>query len=136
MSKRGLNILLGAASLTLGGLLYILFRENSYIASFVNGFTLVSKIRQIFRFCACDFLKYYFPDFLWGFSLCCGLMAIYVPAKRGMVICGLAAFLFGCLWELAQYLGIVSGTGDALDMIMYLTAGLAGIFINLKERVK
>ena len=136
MSTRGLNMLLGIAALTLGGLLYILLRQESYIAVALEDCLFVTELQLLFSVCNCDFLKYYFPDFLWGFSLYCGLFAIHMPSANGSVICGAAVFLCGCLWEAGQYWGIIGGTSDLIDVVMYLTAGLAGILLNLKERVK
>lgn len=134
MSKQRLNVLIGTATLILGTLIYILFRSNSYIAKCFDDFEFVVCARRVLSPYSCDFLKFYLPDFLWGFSLCCGLQAIHNPGVRGTIACGCIALFCGCIWEMLQYLRVVRGTGDVIDMIMYLFASFTSILINLKER--
>ena len=134
MSKRIANILLSVISLTLGGLLYIVFRENSHFSGWFNGFILVEEIRTHFAVFSSAFLKYYFPDFLWGFSLACGFVAIYNPKKQGVYLCGAISFTLGCVWEALQAFSVVSGTGDFFDIMMYLISSIACIMINQKEQ--
>ncbi len=83
---------------------------------------------------SCDFLMYYLPDFLWGFSLSCLLQAFCVYSFKGTVLCCCITAIYGCVWELLQWLSILGGTGDYLDIIMYLLASILCLIINLKER--
>lgn len=133
MSKRRINILLGTLALILGFLIYILFRTNTYIAKPFEAVRWIEYIRRYLLRGSCDFIKFYFPDFLWGFSLNCGLVAIYLPGFKGNVVCGCVAFFCGCIWEALQYIGVVNGTGDIVDITMYLLASIFNIIINLKE---
>ena len=91
------NILLSTFFLAFGGICYIIFRENSYIAKVFNEFIYIDKIRNLFSFLSNDVMKYYLPDCLWGLSLSCGLIAIYTPSKSGVCICAFIAFTCGCL---------------------------------------
>lgn len=134
MSKRRINILLGTMTLVLGFLIYIFFRTNTHIARAFDKIDWIVYIRRQLPGCSNDFIKFYLPDFLWGFSLNCGLMAIYDPRVKGGILCGCIALVSGCIWEILQYIGIVSGTGDVIDIIMYLLASIIHIIINLKER--
>lgn len=52
---------------------------------------------------------------------------------KGIIICASVAFLCGCVWELLQYVGVLSRTGDIHDIIMYFLASAICIIINLKE---
>ena len=131
VTSRKIYLLLCVSSLSLGVLLYILFRENSYIGIATNHFTVVSAARKVFAFLSCDFLMFYFPDFLWCFSLCFGLFAIYLPTQKQALMCVLTAILFGCTWELLQYVGLISGTGDLLDALMYLLSGIICAILNM-----
>lgn len=133
MSRKKQNALLCIAALILGCLLYILFRPSTYIGGTLDGLTYVHIVRQICSHYASNFSKYYFPDFLWAFSLGCGLIAIHNPQKSGVIICVLFAFLCGVAWELLQHFNVLNGTGDIHDVIMYLLAGAICIFINSKE---
>ena len=132
MSRRMRNILLSAISLVCGGLLYVLFRETTYISTMFEWFSFVSQAREFISVLSCDFVAFYLPDFLWGFALCSGLLAIFNPDIRGGLACALTALLWGVVWEIAQYAGVVSGTGDVVDILMYLMAiGIATI-IHIK----
>lgn len=133
METRTKNSLICVFALSLGCLLYVLFRPTTYIGSFLNRFTFVYNVRQVCSPCATDLFKAYLPDFLWGLSLGCGLIAIYLPRPTGIVLCSLFSFLSGFAWECLQYCNIVSGTGDVHDVVMYFLAGTVCIIINIKE---
>jgi len=130
MSRRSCNILLACGAMVLGCFLYVCFRSTTYVALL---FQRISAIRQLQAF-SCDFCAYYFPDFLWAFSLCCLLNAIHLPRKPGTWVCGVAAFSLGALWEGLQYRQAVSGTGDYWDILAYLLAALLSTIINLGGR--
>lgn len=133
MFRRKIYILLGVVSLSLGVLIYILFRENSYIGIAFSRLSIIQAIRRMLEGFSCDFLEFYFPDFLWGFSLSCGFLAIYLPKRNGCIICTGIAFLCGCVWEWMQHKEIVSGTGDINDVLMYLLACITCTIINIRS---
>lgn len=132
--KRTKYLVLGSAVLLLGFVIYILFRENTHISKLVLAKIDVSLIKEIFYFFDNDFVKYYLPDFLWAFSLNCLLHAIYLPNVKVSIKCSLVAFLIGVLYEVFQCLNIVSGTGDLLDVLLYLLAVVTVLLINQKGR--
>lgn len=132
MSRRWLNILVGTVSLLLGCLFYICFRETTYVALAFGKMALVADLQQIGRSYSCHFVRYYFPDFLWGLSLGCFLQAIHLPNKWGCVSCSAVVCFLGIFWEVLQHTKIVSGTGDLLDVLMYLSAGFCVAIINYK----
>ena len=134
MSNRLFYAVLSVASLLLGGILYLLFRENTYISALLKDFTVLEEIRGNLRFIENDFIKYYFPDFLWSFSLAFGLLTIFDCNFRSIVICSEISFFCGLFWEIFQFLNIVSGTGDLFDIAMYLTAAVCVVVICLKRR--
>lgn len=132
MSNRMRNILFSLTALITGGILYILVRPNTYIGGMLE----IDKLRYWCSTYTIDLFKYYLPDFLWGVSLGCALIAIYVPARKGVIIGSSLSLLCGCVWELLQYLEVLSGTGDIHDVIMYILASTVCIIINLKETKK
>lgn len=136
MTNRIKNMMVSFAALLAGGLLYIWLRPNTYIGNILDGLLGIDLVRQIGMNHAGDFLKYYLPDFLWGSSLGCALIAVYDPRIRGVIICAGVSVLCGSLWEVLQYAQVIKGTGDIHDVIMYLLAGAMCIIINLKERRK
>lgn len=135
MSIRKKNLLASIIALALGGSLYILFRENSYIGQLFSGSACVQMLRSELNSTSCDLLKYYLPDLLWGLSLGCGLVAIRNSGIRDIVLCAGIAFACGFLWELLQLVGVVGGTGDCVDVLMYLLGSALCVQINLKERI-
>ena len=135
MSKRKLYILLSSVSLILGFLIYVFFRENSYIGILFGYFHIIRTAREMLGWVSFGFLIFYFPDFLWGFSLCCGLLAIYTPKQTGCIVCSSITVLCGIIWEWMQFKQLVSGTGDFCDVLMYLMASIACIIINIRSEV-
>lgn len=117
-------------SLLMGLLIYLVYRENTYIAKYVSNLINLNLLDAIFLPFENNFLKYYFVDFLWAFSFCCGLYAIYKPMIVGSIGLTFAVFLFGSAYEFLQYIGIINGTGDIADIILYLLAALAVNLIN------
>lgn len=95
MSNRLFYAVLSVASLLLGGILYLFFRENTYISALLKDFTVLEEIRGNLRFIENDFIKYYFPDFLWSFSLAFGLLTIFDSNFKGIVICSVVSFFCG-----------------------------------------
>ena len=133
MSKRKKNILFSLTALVVGCLLYVFFRENTYVGNIFDGIENIKKASQMVSTQMGDWCKFYLPDFLWGFSLNCGLIAIYNPNIKGIIICASVSFSCGCMWELLQYNGTLNGTGDIHDIIMYFLASAICTIINLKE---
>lgn len=134
MSRRSINILLGTAALVLGCGLYVLFRSSTYVAGVFSGFQWIRFLREWLAPFACGFLKFWLPDFLWGFSFGCYLQAIYLPKGKAALLLGGISLVFGILWELMQYFAVVPGTGDVLDILLYFLASIICTLINLKER--
>lgn len=134
MSKRMMNLFLGLLSLFIGFASYLLFRENTFISGVFAGLNALEHIRTYFEIFSCDFLKYYFPDFLWAFSLSCLLEAFCARTVKGTVICCFTAIACGSIWEALQWFRLLSGTGDCLDIIMYLLGGILCLLINTKEK--
>lgn len=132
MSKRLRNILACSSAIAIGALLYILFRRNTYIACLFESIPMVVYARRLTERYSGDLFRYYFPDFLWCFSLSCGIQTIYVPQKRGVLLSACIAFTCGVLWEIMQWCGMVSGVGDVHDVVMYLMGAILSILINLK----
>lgn len=136
MSLRCRNGFFGMTALLLGALCYIFFREQTFLASYFTHFPVVRELREILFPLSSAFFRYYFPDFLWAFSLSCGLYVIYVPNRKEMLICSSVAVVCGVTWECLQYCGAISGTGDFFDVLMYISAGIIHARINLKERTQ
>ena len=126
-----INFLLSFIFLLSGGLLYICFRENTYISIFASNYFDFEKIRAFASPISVDFTKYYLPDILWGLGLCHGLIAIFPAGTRFLYSAGALAFFCGVTWELLQLFGVIFGTGDVIDIMLYLTASVMAVLINI-----
>lgn len=134
MTKQIRNILLCGISLFLGGILYVLFRENTYIFQIAEKIPFVHILRVWLNPIRCDFLSYYLPDLIWAFSLASGLQTVFPADVRDSLLCGIFAFLCGAVWEVLQFCHIISGTGDLLDIALYFCGSALSTILNLKER--
>jgi len=126
MKERFLYILCGLSLIMLGLLIYIFFREGTYINTVLG----ISGYFAEKSFPCSVLIKYYLTDLLWCASLTFFLYAIFLPEENGAIVLALTAFSCGCLWELLQYMGIVSGTGDIIDCIMYFAGAIQPVIIK------
>lgn len=129
MSNKIVNIILSIVTLFLGGTIYILYRENSYISNFIENFIDLTILRNTFKLLECKFIKYYLIDYLWALSLVSGLNTLFITKKETLRIC-LFVFILGTIWEVLQFFNIISGTGDIIDIFMYLAAVITAVIIN------
>lgn len=131
MSYRVKNLILMIAALLTGCLLYMLFRPETYITKMVAKIIPmnINLTAESFIGIVCS---YYLPDFLWAFSLSCGLCALSSETKKCIRNCCYIGFLSGLIWEIAQRTQLISGTGDMVDVLMYLLGALMCRIINKK----
>lgn len=128
MKKR--LILLGGslAALLAGALDYGIFRQDTYIGRMVAQLLSIDEKEVIF---ACGLLKWYLPDYFWMLALSLALFAVTNPQKKELAVWVAVLALYGSGWELAQHIGLVSGTADWLDVIMYIMAVGSAVMIKL-----
>lgn len=127
------NLVLGVAALVVGAFIYILFRDGTYLGKVASNIWLVRVMRQFLLPCDSAFVNYYLPDFLWAFSLASILQLTLQTFAFGKMLSGVTAVACGIMWECLQICGVVTGTGDLWDIVMYLLAGILSIYINCKE---
>ena len=134
MRKRLFWVLCSVFGLIIGAVLYGLYRQDTHVGKFVgNIFGISLPVDNGFSVCA----AYYLPDYLWMFSMACALFAVRLPnGKQTICLCCLA-ILVGVAWELMQMWGVISGTADIHDVILYSMAVItAAIISTLKKRRK
>ena len=121
-------------SLFLGAVIYALLREEAYISQIVAVYVDLSRVKNAFILLDNDFVKYYLPDYLWAFSLCCGILIISNPTSKKEVLCySSITFWVGTLYEILQKVKLIGGTGDVIDIILYFLAALTVSIIYIKE---
>ncbi len=136
MSNRVCFLVLSVICLLSGGIFYILWRDTSYIALIFNKIDLIILLRKLINNKILLHISFYLPDYLWGLGLCCGLFWIFGDKIKNIVLCSLFTIVYGIIWEILQYFSVVNGTGDLLDMIMYLLAVLTALIIFILRRMK
>ena len=133
MARQYTNIIISAASLFIGCLLYVLFREDTYIGNIFSHLPFITALRIWVSPISCNCVKFYFGDFLWGLSLGFGLQVFFTSRTAEILLCGCVTFLCGLIWEYLQFCGIISGTGDFWDIVSYFCAGTICIIFNLRR---
>lgn len=128
MKKR--LILLGGSltALLAGALDYGFFRQDTHIGRLVAQ---LLGVEEEIRGRYYGILAWYLPDYLWMLALSLMIFAITDLQRYGVTVWSLVLMLYGCGWELAQYVGLVSGTADWLDVILYIMAVCTAVMINL-----
>ncbi len=129
MSKKYIFIIISCCSLCLGGTIYLIYRENTYISNLVEIVVSLDVIRSYKLFENSTFLNGYLCDYLWALSFASALNFLFYEEKRLYIIYPFV-FLCGVIWEIAQLKELVSGVFDFTDIVMYLTAVLAVVMIN------
>ena len=131
MMGRKKYIYLSIISLVLGACVYVFFKEKSYLH-----LAMVRLLGVPFGLHTdCVFVNHHLCDFLWAFSLACGLLFILGETKKVKLLCGGITVGYGAVWELLQFTHIASGTGDLWDVLSYFLASLLAIFIFNKKEI-
>lgn len=133
LKKRVILTLLAIFSLITGLLIYLFLRKDTYLHGYFSAdlcnYVYVNVKRNFWT----DFIRYYLPDFLWAFAFGAALTAVSYSHNRIVIILFSAvSFLIGVLFEFVQYFGIVNGTFDYFDILMYAVAALTCAAINIK----
>ncbi len=126
---------IGVISLALGGITYVMFRGEAYVSVFVRQLLDIEQNKYIVSN-ANSFIKNYFADFLWAFSFSSFLHMIYLPGMKVSFVCTFTVVFLGTAYEILQRLNFISGTGDILDILIYLLAAFAVNIINFIRRRK
>ena len=124
-------------SMVLGGTIYLAFRNTSMLMfSWIDSLNLreeIEYIREIlfsYKNYLPDFVLYTLPDGCWVFSMTSFYVLLWGRIKDFQTFfwISLASFL-GLGGELGQYIGIVEGTFDIMDLIFMSICAIASYFI-------
>ena len=129
-------ILFSLLFLLIGLLIYLFFRSDTIIHSFLpssNNLKL-EKIHPIInKSFFIDVLRFYIVDFLWGAALSFSLCAIACKLDSlHIILYSILSFCLGVLYEIFQYFSIFPGTFDVADICMYAVAAIFCAAINIK----
>ena len=135
--QRFLKIMLSFFLLTMGGLIYIGYREQSLVM-FDWAYSLglsedVANFREIAKYHnLTDWVKNSLPDGLWLFAYMFCTDAIWngEKSKVSYIFIFVIPFL-ALLSEFLQYIGIISGVFDWIDVCSYIVAVLLFFIIKI-----
>ncbi len=104
----------------------MVFRNNTYIHSIIS----IELINiSGLNFFGDSFVRYYLPDFLWGYSLAMAFYGLFLPKLKSSFCIVVIVVLAGISWELLQFIKPEFGTFDLLDCLMYLVSALISNYI-------
>ncbi|PJZ87451.1 hypothetical protein [Leptospira levettii] len=135
--KKYLKFLSPILSLIIGGLIYILFRENHIVLNIYirKGYILdlsniiaQSNIKKDLLF---DVIVNSLPGGLWAYSLLRTMGLIWDKDQfTKYYFFSLLAFMIIIIPEILQYFNLVQGVFDIKDMIVYFTFSLTALIFN------
>ena len=130
-NHRNRIILLTASflSLILGVLIYSFLRSGTIYHSVIKKLGVSFPDHSSVQFPFCVFVRYYLTDMLWLFSLQSITLSIRLPQKRNAFIYSVGLLIFAVLYEAFQYFGILNGTGDFVDILMYIIATVSVVLL-------
>ena len=138
--KKTILYFVALVSIFIGAILYIVYRENTYISKVAEYFVDTNALRNLLPIKENKVILYYLPDFLWAFSLSAWLHIILKPQMIGSLLCAFFSGVYGAAYELLQYYELIKGTGDVVDIILYFSGGIVLSilyrFLSLKEKEK
>ena len=75
-------------------------------------------------------LANWLPDYLWCLSLLAGLALLWKGWHKIPMGWKLSIWLLVCSTELFQYIHLIPGTGDVIDILFYQAAFLSAFLLN------
>lgn len=144
MKKHFITYILHFLTLSVGSLIYIFFRSDTLVL-----FTCIEYFENIHEFIfylrehTVELATYFphwfiysFPDGMWVSSYIFLLLMIFdFKIKRNNIFLIFLIPIIGLFSEFGQYFGLVSGTFDIIDVLLYLLCSLTP-FIILEKIIK
>ena len=128
-------LIFGTVSIIVGLFIYLIYRPETYISKLILSYIEFQFYKYKIPVLNNNFIKFYFPDYLWAFSLSCGLHLIFKPKQLNTAYCTILVSIIGLMYELLQWVNFINGTGDFIDIIFYTLAGFTVNIINFKKEI-
>lgn len=109
-------------SLFIGVMIYCFLRSGTFFHSFASDYGITFPDYSHIHFPFDDIIRYYLTDFLWLYSMEFGVLAVILPAMTHLPVYLGTLFSFSVIYEILQMTDIISGTGDIIDISVYLSA--------------
>lgn len=133
-SKQFQVVLFVALPLVIGGLAYYLFCPSVVFVKLIDSaINLNVHIPyEAEENIVLSLLRWYLLDFLWAFSFASAVYLIFENKRLSMVISLMIPIVFGVVFEILQYVGVVAGTFDICDIVAEALAIGMSVFSNMK----
>ena len=124
--KKVILLIISLAMLVLGLLLYLLLNRKAYVSQILLQIIPIQTINE--DSLVIGILRGYGADLLWSASFTL-IIQFIVWLKKKRTILLVFCSLLGIVYELMQCFGIVPGTADIVDGIVYILGSLLAIII-------
>lgn len=133
-----ITALLALITLFAGGMIYLLFRPTNLSLFDWFKYAGILDSVEMLRFGICTvpaWIEYTLPDGLWMFSYCLIIGCIWDFNLKKCETLLLLLLFFAVLFEILQYVHILPGTFDRMDVLAYILAfSLGTIYIIITNK--
>lgn len=126
MRRKVILFILSCLALLVGLLLYLFFNKDAYISKVILDIIPIQTNTD--ENIVISILRGYGADLLWSISFTM-IMQFILWLDKKKIIFLLFCSLLGILYELMQCFGIVPGTADIVDAIVYIFGSVLAIMI-------
>ena len=107
------------------------YMKSSYFDVLLNVIIPI-LLGSLFYLCTLPYpyiLRFYIPDALWAYAFTSIILIIWERVYNILWLSIIVVFF--CVFELLQFLGILPGTGDLIDVLTYCISFLCALLLNL-----
>ena len=126
-SGRIILIVISIVMMFMGAIIYLFFNHTAYFVGVIDPFIPPIPLMNQDGM-AGIIIRNFGADFLWSAAFTLTLQAI-LYLKRNKIRFLLLSSMLGGLYELMQFLGVINGTADIADLIIYFAGCILGIII-------
>lgn len=116
-----INFIIGTITLLIGGLIYLIFRQDILALQYIKDCEWLKSIRVEIHSNSffINWIIYSLPDALWYYSLLSFMFIFYEKTILSRFLI-LIAIILPYIWEFSQFFHLLLGTYDNIDIIFYL----------------
>lgn len=123
-TKSAICLLSSLFSLLIGFIIYVFFRQGTYIHTFLLNRLGISLPYLPLGGVIGVWVRNWGGDFFWGLALCFLLAVVFKTFRHKLVFAVTITVTLGALLEILQFYGVITGTGDIFDIIAEATAAV------------
>ena len=120
--------------LLIGGVVYILFRPDTYFSQYIFNKLNFIPVIDSEPTLIIKFIKYYLCDILWAYSLTFAVLFVFQNETNRFIASLSICIVFEMITEFVQLWNLIPGTFDFVDMVNECVTTLIIIFVCKKGR--